>query len=100
MRPTIRLFTAIAGVVLLASGAATAQTDGGAAERRVGGYRVRIAAGPPKDDLPVARLEIRRGDKLVIGRDGEPGEQFFFEESVPAGADVTGRGVPDVVVDH
>jgi hypothetical protein len=72
-----------------------------AEERRIGPYDVRIVeTTDPADDAPRRRLEIARDGRVLLERAAEPYERLDFSDSAPVGEDLTGRGRPDIVIDH
>ena len=69
-------------------------------EKTVAGYRIRMLS--DEDRAPHAfRLEIWRDGRLVLARNAGPEEHLELPDwAPPDGADLTGRGQPDLVVEE
>ena len=69
-------------------------------EKTIGAYRIRIAGDPDSDAPDAYRLEIRRGHRLMLTRNAGSWGRVRFPDGAPDGADLTGRGQPDLVVEE
>ncbi len=69
-------------------------------EKTIGAYRIRIVGDRDSNTPDAYRLEIRRGNRLMLKQDAGREHRLAFPDWAPPDtADLTGRGHPDLVVE-
>ncbi|MBV8535854.1 MAG: hypothetical protein JO128_09690 [Alphaproteobacteria bacterium] len=70
-------------------------------QKTVAGYRIRIVGDSESDAPDAYRVEIRRGNRLLLQQDAGSWGRFSFPKWVPPdGADIIGRGRPQLVIEQ